>query len=200
MNGAIAPGPEGGRRPRARGAARRGRGQGDRGQDRLGGSTRCTPGKVINPKEVAAIQDEVAMLKRRKAPLEEKGLEELEARDQLARRASTARGGARDLEREAHEVRSADRRRRRQDRHRARGPRKRSAPASLPAIPGDTLELYESIREIEARRRRRCARERDLHGLQRGAVCRRGRRIKAKVARRASGSSAASTAAACWSS
>jgi predicted nucleic acid-binding Zn-ribbon protein len=34
-------------------------------------------GKVINPKEVAAIQDEVAMLKRRKSPLEEQGLEEL---------------------------------------------------------------------------------------------------------------------------
>jgi hypothetical protein len=103
-------------------------------------------GKVINPKEVAAIQDEVAMLKRRKSPLEETGLEELEARDQLLIERRRLEEELADLDREAGEVRSKitdaesriDGELRTEDEKRA---------GVLPAIPSDTVELYEEIRE-----------------------------------------------------
>jgi predicted nucleic acid-binding Zn-ribbon protein len=102
-------------------------------------------GKVINPKEVAAIQDEVAMLKRRKSPLEEQGLEELEARDQLLTERQRLQEELADLEREANEVRARiaeaegkiDNELQTEEQKRA---------GVLPAIPSDTLELYEAIR------------------------------------------------------
>lgn len=103
-------------------------------------------GKVINPKEVSAIQDEVAMLKRRKAPLEEKGLEELETRDQLISERGKLEEELADLEREASEVR--DRIAEAEatiDRNLAIEMDKRTALVS--SIPPETLEEYESIRE-----------------------------------------------------
>ncbi|HYZ91709.1 MAG TPA: hypothetical protein VFA34_04855 [Actinomycetota bacterium] len=103
-------------------------------------------GQVINPKELSALQEEVAMLRRRKAPLEEKGLEELEARDvllsqrqqleqELASLDSEANGlrvkiGAAeaeiDSELDTEESKRAD---------------------VLAKIPEDTLELYATLRD-----------------------------------------------------
>jgi predicted nucleic acid-binding Zn-ribbon protein len=102
-------------------------------------------GKVINPKEVAAIQDEVAMLKRRKSPLEEQGLEELEARDQLLTERTRLQEELADLEREAAEVsrRIADAEGRIDNELRSEDQKRAGL---LPAIPSDTLELYEEIR------------------------------------------------------
>jgi predicted nucleic acid-binding Zn-ribbon protein len=102
-------------------------------------------GKVINPKEVSAIQDEVAMLKRRKAPLEEKGLDELEQRDQLISEKGKLEAELADLEREAGEVRAKIASAEGEiDRELAAEDGKRDA--LLVAIPPDTLEDYESIR------------------------------------------------------
>jgi uncharacterized protein len=103
-------------------------------------------GRVINPKEVAAIQDEVAMLRRRKSPLEEKGLEELEARDQLLTERQRLEEELADLDREAADVRSkiADAEGRIDSDLRTEEQKRAGV---LPAIPSDTLELYEEIRE-----------------------------------------------------
>lgn len=103
-------------------------------------------GKVINPKEVAAIQDEVAMLKRRKAPLEEQGLEELEARDQLLAERGRLEEELALLDREASEVRAriAEAESRIDGELRSEDSRRAGV---VPAIPPDTLELYEEIRE-----------------------------------------------------
>lgn len=103
-------------------------------------------GKVINPKEVAAIQDEVAMLRRRKSPLEEKGLEELEERDQLLAERARLEEELADLDREADgiRVRIAEAEGR-IDNELQTEEQKRAG--VLPSIPTDTLELYESIRQ-----------------------------------------------------
>ncbi len=103
-------------------------------------------GKVINPKEVAAIMDEVRLLKVKKSPLEETGLEELEARDQLLLERQRLEEELADLGREAGEVSSKiseaegtiDRDIQSEEEKRA---------GVLPAIPDDAVELYESIRE-----------------------------------------------------
>jgi predicted nucleic acid-binding Zn-ribbon protein len=86
------------------------------------------------------------MLRRRKAPIEEKGLEELEERDQLLAERQRLEEELADLEREAGEVRAkiADAEGRidsdlRTEEHKRAG--------VLPSIPEDTLELYETIRE-----------------------------------------------------
>jgi predicted nucleic acid-binding Zn-ribbon protein len=103
-------------------------------------------GKVINPKEVAAIQSEVEMLKRRKEPLEEKGLDELEARDQLMNERGKLEAELGDLEREASEVRfKISQAEGTIDAELQTEESKRSG--LLTAIPPDTLEDYESIRE-----------------------------------------------------
>lgn len=102
-------------------------------------------GKVINPKEVAAIQDEVAMLKRRKSPLEEKGLEELEARDQLLVERERLKEELADLEREANDVRARIAEAEGQIDGELRATDEKRA-GVLGAIPSDTLELYEEIR------------------------------------------------------
>lgn len=102
-------------------------------------------GKVINPKEVAAIQSEVEMLKRRKAPLEEKGLDELEQRDQLISERGKLEEELADLEREAQQIHmKIAEAEGKIDRELAAEEDKRSA--LLPAIPPDTFEDYESIR------------------------------------------------------
>ena len=102
-------------------------------------------GQVINPKEVSAIMDEVRLLKGKKSPLEEKGLEELEERDQLITERERLQVELADLDHEAQEIRSKisaaegeiDREIEAEDSKRA---------GVLPMIPGDTLEDYESIR------------------------------------------------------
>jgi predicted nucleic acid-binding Zn-ribbon protein len=107
---------------------------------------RMYSGQVINPKEVAAIQDEIAMLKRRKSPLEETGLEELEQRDQLMAERAKLEGEVADLEREADEIRaqiaSAETK---IDQELSSEESKRAS--VLPAIPEEALDQYESIRE-----------------------------------------------------
>ncbi|MEX2394204.1 MAG: hypothetical protein WD826_06970 [Actinomycetota bacterium] len=106
---------------------------------------RMYSGQVINPKEVAAIQDEIAMLKRRKSPLEEKGLEELEERDGLMAERAKLEGEIADLEREAGEIRSAiSAAEGRIDQELSSEEMKRAS--VLPAIPEDTLDQYETIR------------------------------------------------------
>jgi predicted nucleic acid-binding Zn-ribbon protein len=102
-------------------------------------------GKVINPKEVSAIQAEVEMLRNRKAPLEERGLEELEARDSLMEERTKLEEELRSLEEEANGVRAKigeaegeiDRELEAEDARRAE---------VRPKVPDDTLELYEEIR------------------------------------------------------
>jgi predicted nucleic acid-binding Zn-ribbon protein len=94
---------------------------------------------------VAAIQSEVEMLKRRKEPLEEKGLDELESRDQLMSERGKLETELADLEREAAEVRSKISEAEGSiDTDLATEESKRTA--LLGAIPPETLEDYESIR------------------------------------------------------
>jgi uncharacterized protein len=102
-------------------------------------------GKVINPKEVSAIQSEVEMLKRRKEPLEEKGLDELEQRDQLVSERGKLEEELADLEREAAAVRAQIAEAEGKiDAELALEDTKRGE--LLPVIPSDTLEDYETIR------------------------------------------------------
>jgi uncharacterized protein len=103
-------------------------------------------GKVINPKEISALQDEIAMLHRRKAPLEERGLEELEARDALLEERRRLEEELRSLETEASGVRAKiDEAVGEIDRELAVESSKRGDAASK--VPPDTLELYEEVRE-----------------------------------------------------
>jgi uncharacterized protein len=102
-------------------------------------------GRVINPKEVSAIQDEIAMLKRRKSPLEEKGLEELEERDQLLAERQRLEEEVADLEREAAEIRSKIQQAESEIDRELEGEDIKRA-SLLPAIPDETIDHYESIR------------------------------------------------------
>lgn len=102
-------------------------------------------GQVINPKELSALQDEVDMLKRRKAPLEEKGLEELESRDQLLAERARLEEELATLEREAAGIRS------RIDNaigliDRELGEEETKRAEVLAKIPTETVELYEELR------------------------------------------------------
>jgi hypothetical protein len=102
-------------------------------------------GQVINPKELSALADEVDMLKRRKAPLEERGLEELEARDQLLTERGRLESELRELEQEASAIRTKIEEAEGEiDRELAIEDSKRGE--VVPHIPADTLELYEEIR------------------------------------------------------
>jgi predicted nucleic acid-binding Zn-ribbon protein len=102
-------------------------------------------GKVINPKEVSAIQAEVEMLRNRKAPLEERGLEELEARDSLMDERGRLEEELRSLESDRSSVQSKiDQAVSEIDREIAAEEIKRAEVA--PKVPADTLELYEEIR------------------------------------------------------
>ena len=102
-------------------------------------------GRVINPKELSALQDEVAMLRRRKAPLEEKGLEELEARDQLLAERRRLEEELNELQNEAGDIQSRidaatgelDRELEAEDAKRAE---------VLAKIPPDAVEQYETLR------------------------------------------------------
>lgn len=102
-------------------------------------------GRVINPKEVSAILDEVGMLKRRKSPLEEKGLEELEQRDQLLDERKRLEEEVADLEKEAAALRSKIAEEEGHiDTELASEEERRTS--VLPSIPPETLEEYEEIR------------------------------------------------------
>lgn len=102
-------------------------------------------GQVINPKELSALQDEVDMLKRRKAPLEEKGLEELESRDQLLAERGRLEDELAALEREAGAVQARideatgaiDREIEVEESRRAE---------VLAKVPADAVERYEELR------------------------------------------------------
>lgn len=102
-------------------------------------------GQVINPKELSALQDEVDMLKRRKAPLEEKGLEELESRDQLLAERGRLEEELASLERDAGAIQARideaigeiDRDLDIEDAKRAE---------TLSKIPPDAVERYEELR------------------------------------------------------
>jgi predicted nucleic acid-binding Zn-ribbon protein len=102
-------------------------------------------GKVINPKEVSAIQAEVEMLRNRKAPLEERGLEELEARDSLLEERQRLEEELKLLSDEADGVRSKiDAAVAEIDAELEVEENKRAE--ILPKVPDETLELYEEIR------------------------------------------------------
>jgi predicted nucleic acid-binding Zn-ribbon protein len=102
-------------------------------------------GRVINPKEVAAIQDEVAMLRRKKAPLEETGLEELEARDQLMAERARLTEELGELTGEGAEIQSKiDAALGELDRELAEEDAKRSE--VLTRIPPEAVETYETLR------------------------------------------------------
>jgi len=105
-------------------------------------------GRIINPKELSALQDEVAMLRRKKAPLEEKGLEELEARDQLIAERGRLEEELASQQKEAHEIQarideaigSLDRELEAEDAKRA---------DVLAKIPDETVEQYETLRPMK---------------------------------------------------
>ena len=102
-------------------------------------------GQVINPKELGALQDEVDMLKRRKAPLEEKGLEELEARDGLLSEYRSLEEQLGLLDSEAAEVRAKiDAAVDELGRELEAEEYKRAD--VLPKIPSEALETYEELR------------------------------------------------------
>ena len=102
-------------------------------------------GEVINPKELSALAEEVRLLKQRKAPLEDKGLEELETRDELLAQRGELERRLAELEREAADVRSQiDRATGEIDRELEAEDAKRGEVAAK--IPSEALELYESLR------------------------------------------------------
>lgn len=102
-------------------------------------------GQVINPKELSALSEEVRLLKIRKAPLEEKGLEELEARDELLAECRELDERLKELEREAADVSTKiDEAIAELDRELDVEEQKRAD--VLAKIPEDAVELYESLR------------------------------------------------------
>jgi uncharacterized protein len=105
-------------------------------------------GQVINPKELSALQDEIGMLNRRKAPIEEKGLEQLEARDQLLEERRRLEVELADLEREWSEIRAKIAEAEGHiDRELASEQSKRES--VLGSIPSEALETYEDIRSAK---------------------------------------------------
>ncbi len=105
-------------------------------------------GKVINPKEISALQDEIAMLRRRKSPLEERGLEELEARDALLEERQRLEEEIKSLDGEASGVRTKiDQAVGELDRELTVESSKRDEVVTK--VPQDTLELYEEVREAK---------------------------------------------------
>lgn len=102
-------------------------------------------GEVVNPKELTALQDEIAMLRRRKAPLEEGALEQMQTRDELAEEKEGLRRELEDLSREADAVRERIARATAEiDRELEAEEEKRRG--VLSPIPEDVLELYERLR------------------------------------------------------
>jgi hypothetical protein len=103
-------------------------------------------GQVINPKELSALSEEVRLLKIRKAPLEEKGLEELVARDGLLAQRRELEEQLQALEQEAVEMRSRiDEAVGEIDTELDAEELKRAE--ALAKIPEDAVELYASLRD-----------------------------------------------------
>lgn len=102
-------------------------------------------GQVINPKELSALQDEIGMLNRRKAPIEEQGLEQLEARDALISEHKGLEDQVQTLQQEADALRAQiDRAVDEIDRELGTEDSKRVSVVGH--IPPETLEQYESLR------------------------------------------------------
>lgn len=107
--------------------------------------SRMYSGEVVNPKELSAIQDEVAMFRRQKAPFEEEALELMMRRDELQEERERLRGELEDLGREADGVRERIEKATAEiDRELEAEDAKRSSLAE--PIPPDVLELYEDLR------------------------------------------------------
>lgn len=103
-------------------------------------------GGVSNPKELSALQTEIEMLKRRKAPLEEGALEQMVARDEQFAERDRLRAELDDLDKEAEAIRGRVREATADiERHLAEEDARRAE--IVPQIPDDLLELYESLRE-----------------------------------------------------
>lgn len=107
---------------------------------------RLYSGEVANPKELSALQEEIAMLKRRKQPLEDSVLEHMVTREELSSERER-------LQAELEEIRgNAERVRERMrealgalDGELAAEQEKRGS--LVRQIPEDVIELYESLRE-----------------------------------------------------
>lgn len=106
---------------------------------------RMYSGEVVNPKELSAIQDEVAMFRRQKAPLEEEALDLMMRRDELQEERERLRREVADLEREADGVRERIEKAVAEiDRELEAEEAKRSS--LVEPIPSDVLEIYEDLR------------------------------------------------------
>lgn len=102
-------------------------------------------GEILNPKELTALEDEIGMLRRRKAPLEEKGLEELESRDQLLAERKRLEEELASLEGEAQQIQARiDAAVAEIEAEIAVEDGKRAE--LVPAVPSETYEHYEEIR------------------------------------------------------
>jgi uncharacterized protein len=102
-------------------------------------------GQVVNPKELGALQDEIAMLKRRRAPIEDTVIEQLVVRDDLIAERERIEGELRELEQDADRIRGRIAELTGEnDRELGTELEKRSA--ILPQVPEDVVELYESLR------------------------------------------------------
>lgn len=103
-------------------------------------------GEVSNPKELSALQSEIAMLKRRKEPLEEHVLEQMVLRDESIAEKQRLESETADLQREASALReriaSAE-----DDIDRRLAAESARWDEIVPQIPGEVLELYSSLRE-----------------------------------------------------
>lgn len=107
--------------------------------------SRMYSGEVVNPKELSAIQDEVAMFRRQKAPLEEEALDLMMRRDELQEERERLRREVADLEREAEGVRERIEKAVAEiDRELEAEDAKRSS--LVEPIPSDVLEIYEDLR------------------------------------------------------
>lgn len=106
---------------------------------------RMYSGEISNPKELSAMQDEVAMLRRRKEPPEEGALEQMMRRDELSDERDALRRELDDLAKEADEVRSriqtaSD------EIGRALGVEDAKRDGLLPSIPAEIVDEYEELR------------------------------------------------------
>ena len=109
---------------------------------------RMYSGEISSPKELSAMQDEIASLRRRKEPFEEGALEQMMRRDELAERKDALRREIEDLGREADEVRkrieAAP-----AELDRELGVEDRKRDSLLPDIPSEIIEEYEEIRSAK---------------------------------------------------
>lgn len=106
---------------------------------------RMYSGEVVNPKELSAIQDEVEMFRRQKAPFEEEALDLMMRRDELQEERERLRREVADLERDADGVRGRiDKAIVEIDRELETENAKRMS--LVEPIPSDVLELYEDLR------------------------------------------------------